>query len=240
MPRRKKLKRKNSWFTRPVILIRNIVFIAIALSVSLVLMLRWINLPYTSFMLVKQFSTNLSLQKIDWIEIENISPHLLIAVVAAEDQKFPNHYGFDIKAILNAIEKNKTNKTIRGGSTISQQVAKNIFLWPHKSIFRKGLEAYFALLIEALWPKWRILEVYVNAAEFGPNIFGINNAAHKHFGISASRLTPFEAALLAAVLPNPHQLNASKPSDYVSQRAMQIHQQVKALGGNHYLHSIWD
>ena len=240
MPRRKKAKRKKNWLVKPLILIRNVVFIAIILSVLLVLLLRWVNLPYTNFMLIKQFSTDLMLIKIDWIEIEKISPHLLIAVVAAEDQKFPHHYGFDFKAILKAIEKNKTTKIRRGGSTISQQAAKNIFLWPHKSLFRKGLEAYFALLIESLWPKWRILEVYVNVAEFGPNIFGINNAAHKHFGVSASQLTPSEAALLAAVLPNPHQLNASKPSDYVTQRAVQIHQQVNSLGGSHYLNSIWE
>ena len=240
MPRRKKTKRKKNWLAKPIILIRNVVFIAIILSVLLVLLLRWVNLPYTSFMLVKQFSSDLTLIKIDWIEIEKIAPHGLIAVVAAEDQKFPHHYGFDIKAILKAIEKNKTTKILRGGSTISQQVAKNVFLWPNKSLFRKGLEAYFALLIESLWPKWRILEVYVNVAEFGPNIFGINNAAHNHFGVSASQLTPYEAALLAAVLPNPHQLNASKPSDYVSQRAVQIHQQVNSLGGSYYLNSIWE
>ena len=191
-------------------------------------------------MLVKQFSTDLTLFKIDWVNIEKISPHLLIAVVAAEDQKFPHHYGFDVKAILKAIERNKTTNTLRGGSTISQQVAKNIFLWPNKSLFRKGLEAYFALLIESLWPKWRILEVYVNVAEFGPNVFGVNNAAKKHFGVSANQLTPYEAALLAAVLPNPHQMNASKPSDYVTQRAVQIHQQVNSLGGSHYLNSIWE
>ena len=240
MPNRKKTKRKSFWLTKPVILVRNIVFIAVITSVLLVLLMRWVNMPYTSFMLVKQFSTDLTLFKIDWVNIEKISPHLLIAVVAAEDQKFPHHYGFDVKAILKAIERNKTTNTLRGGSTISQQVAKNIFLWPNKSLFRKGLEAYFALLIEALWPKWRILEVYVNVAEFAPNVFGVNNAAKKHFDVSANQLTPYEAALLAAVLPNPHQMNASKPSDYVTQRAVQIHQQVNSLGGSHYLNSIWE
>lgn len=239
LKRKKKHKKTNNRWLKPVIIIRNGFFIAILLSIALVLSLRWINLPYTSFMLTKQFSTKLPLLKINWTKVENISPNLLIAVVAAEDQKFPNHYGFDIKAILNAIEKNKTNKTIRGGSTISQQVSKNVFLWPHKSMLRKGLEAYFALLIETLWPKWRILEVYVNVAEFGPNLFGINNAAHSHFSVSAQNLTPYQSALLAAILPNPYTMSASKPSNYVIQRAININHQVNLLGGSQYLKGIW-
>ena len=240
MPRRKRNRRKTSLWAKPIILVRNSIFFIIILSVLMTLLLRWFNPPYTSFMLVKKLSMEQPVLKTHWVDIKEISPYLLIAVVAAEDQKFPNHFGFDIKAIQNALEKNRETKTLRGASTITQQVAKNIFLWPEKSLLRKGLEAYFALLIETLWPKWRILEVYLNVAEFGPNEFGIANAAQVHFGKSAAHLSQHEAALLAAVLPNPHKLHASKPSNYVAQRAADISEQVILLGGSHYLTSIWD
>ena len=204
------------------------------------LLFRWVNPPYTTFMLAKAVSSRQIPVNIYWVDIEKVSPNLLIAVVAAEDQKFPSHFGFDFKAIQSAIEKNKQQKTLRGASTITQQVAKNIFLWPKKSLIRKGLEAYFALLIEALWPKWRILEVYVNVAEFGPNIFGVYNAAYVHFEKSTNSLNQHEASLLAAVLPNPHKMHASRPSEYVENRAVNISEQVKLLGGSHYLHGILD
>lgn len=219
---------------------RNLVLILVGLSLLVTLALRWINPPYTSFMIVQRVSTNLIPYKINWVPVKEISPHLLIAAVAAEDQKFPDHYGFDLKAIQSALEQNKNQKRLRGASTITQQVAKNVFLWPKKSFFRKGLEAYFALLIETLWPKWRILEVYLNVAEFGPNIFGAKNAAYTHFKKSASQLSQYEASLLAAVLPNPHKLHASKPSNYVQQRAEHISMQARSLGGAGYLKSIWE
>ena len=225
---------------RPIILLRNAIFIFIVVSILLTLAMRWVDPPYTNFMLVKAFSARQVPVNIFWVDIKKVSPHLLIAVVAAEDQKFPTHFGFDFKAIQSALKKNKQGKALRGASTITQQVAKNIFLWPKKSLFRKGLEAYFALLIEALWPKWRILEVYVNVAEFGPNIYGAYNAAYVHFGKTAAGLNQHEAALLAAVLPNPHTMHASKPSDYVEERASSISKQVNLLGGSHYLHQIWD
>lgn len=212
----------------------------ILLSVLVTLALRWINPPYTSFMLVQRLSTEFVPYRINWVAIEDISPNLLIAVVASEDQKFPQHYGFDLKAIQSALEENKKQKRLRGASTITQQVAKNVFLWPKKSLFRKGLEAYFALLIETLWPKWRILEVYLNVAEFGPNIFGAKNGAYTHFKKTSKQLTQNEASTLAAVLPNPHRLRASQPSSYVQQRASQISAQVRALGGSAYLNSIWE
>ncbi len=212
----------------------------IGLSLLVTLALRWINPPYTSFMIVQRVSSDFVPYKINWAPLNEISPHLLIAVVASEDQKFPNHHGFDLKAIQSALEANKTNRRIRGASTITQQVAKNIFLWPKKSLFRKGLEAYFSLLIEILWPKWRILEVYLNVAEFGPNIFGVKNAAYTHFKKPTEQLSVYEASLLAAVLPNPHKLHASKPSHYVQQRAEHITTQARSLGGVAYLKSIWE
>ena len=219
---------------------RNLVLMLVGLSLLATLALRWMNPPYTSFMVVQRVSTDFVPYKINWVPIENISPNLLIAAVAAEDQKFPQHFGFDFKAIQSALEENKQQKKLRGASTITQQVAKNIFLWPKKSLFRKGLEAYFALLIETLWPKWRILEVYLNVAEFGPNIFGARNAAYTHFKKSATQLTQHEASILVAVLPNPHKLKASNPSTYVQQRASDISDQARSLGGISYLKGIWD
>ena len=246
-PRRKKKKGWRKILRSPVLLMkwliittRNFIFILIGLSILTTLTLRWVNPPYTSFMLVQRLSTDFVPYKINWAPIEDVSSNLLISVVAAEDQKFPHHYGFDLKAIQTAIEENKTKNKLRGASTITQQVAKNVFLWPRKSLFRKGLEAYFALLIETLWPKWRILEVYVNVAEFGPNIFGVQNAAYSHFKKSASKLTQQEAATLAAVLPNPHKMHASSPSNYILQRASHITDQAHSLGGSNYLKSIWD
>lgn len=219
---------------------RNLVLILFGLSLLATLTLRWANPPYTSFMIVQRVSTDFAPYKINWVSLKDISPHLLIAAVAAEDQKFPNHYGFDLKAIQSAFEENKNQQRLRGASTITQQVAKNIFLWPKKSFFRKGLEAYFALLIETLWPKWRILEVYLNVAEFGPNIFGAKNAAYAHFKKSATQLNQHEASVLAAVLPNPHKLHASHPSKYVLQRAEHISDQARSLGGAGYLKTIWE
>ncbi|MEM7400353.1 MAG: monofunctional biosynthetic peptidoglycan transglycosylase [Pseudomonadota bacterium] len=220
--------------------LRNIILIFIAFTLLITLSVRWINPPYTSFMIIQRMETNFVPYKINWVSINEISSNLSIAAVAAEDQKFPMHYGFDLKAIQSAIETNKNKKSIRGASTITQQVAKNVFLWPKKSLFRKGLEAYFTVLIETLWPKWRILEVYLNVAEFGPNIFGAKNASYTHFKKHASQLTQQEAALLAAVLPNPHKMHASNPSDYVQQRAAYIRSQVSSLGGSNYLATIWD
>ena len=227
-------------FKRSIRWTRNLVLILVGLSLLITLALRWINPPYTSFMIVQRVSTNFIPYKINWVPVKEISPHLLIAAVAAEDQKFPDHYGFDLKAIQSALEQNKNQKKLRGASTITQQVAKNVFLWPKKSFFRKGLEAYFALLIETLWPKWRILEVYLNVAEFGPNIFGAKNAAYTHFKKSAAQLSQHEASLLAAVLPNPHKMHASQPSNYVQQRAEHISIQARSLGGVGHLKSIWE
>lgn len=247
--RAKKRSRKRQKSSSPLIVravkrslrwARNLVLILVGLSLLVTLALRWINPPYTSFMIVQRVSTNFIPYKINWVPVREISPHLLIAAVAAEDQKFPDHYGFDLKAIQSALEQNKNQKKLRGASTITQQVAKNVFLWPKKSFFRKGLEAYFALLIETLWPKWRILEVYLNVAEFGPNIFGAKNAAYTHFKKSATQLSQHEASLLAAVLPNPHKLHASQPSNYVRQRAQHISSQARSLGGAGYLKSIWE
>ena len=173
-----------------------------------------------------------------WVDLSQISPNLPLAVVASEDQKFPEHWGFDVEAIEKAYALNQHSHKVRGASTISQQVAKNLFLWSGRSYFRKGLEAYFTILIEALWPKRRILEVYLNIAEFGYGTYGAEAAAQRYFHKSASRLTRTDAAALAAVLPNPERYSAVAPSRFVQQRREWILGQMQALGGPEMLEEI--
>lgn len=165
--------------------------------------------------------------------MHNIPRHMALAVVAAEDQNFPHHFGFDVDAITRAVEHNEKGRTVRGASTISQQVAKNLFLWSGRSYVRKGLEAGLTVLIELLWPKKRILEVYLNIAEFGDGTYGVNAAARRFFNKPPDRLTAQEAALLAAVLPSPKRSSATHPSAYVRQRAQWIQTQMRQLGPDH-------
>ncbi len=167
-----------------------------------------------------------------WMPMKHISPWAALAVVAAEDQRFPQHWGLDLQAIWGAARKNwryRHSDRRVGGSTITQQLAKNLFLWPG-GYFRKLIEAPIALLIELLWPKQRILEVYLNIAEFGPGVYGIEAAAQRYFGISAARLTRFQAAQLAAVLPNPRQRRVNRPTAAQRQRAAWIERQMGQLG----------
>jgi monofunctional biosynthetic peptidoglycan transglycosylase len=173
-----------------------------------------------------------------WVPWEDISAPMKLAVVAAEDQLFARHLGFDLKAIEKAFEHNQGSKRIRGASTISQQTAKNLFLYPGRSYFRKGLEAYFTALIELFWPKQRILEVYLNIAQFGGGIYGVAEASRLFFGKPASRISGREAALLAAVLPNPVLLRADRPSSYVERRRQWILRQMGQLGGTEYLEEL--
>ena len=158
----------------------------------------------------------------DWVALDEMSPWLPKAVVASEDANFYEHNGFDFKAIEEAYEANNRGRRIRGGSTISQQTAKNVFLWPGRSWVRKGLEAYFTVLIELMWPKERIMEVYLNSIEMGPGIYGAQAAAEFYFDRSAERLTKRQAALIAVSLPNPFKRNPARPSAYLSRRASTI------------------
>lgn len=176
----------------------------------------------------------------DWEPLERISPHAAMAAIAAEDQLFPFHAGFDFESIRKAVRHNAKSARKRGASTISQQVAKNLFLWPGRSWVRKGVEVWFTVLIEALWPKERILEVYLNIAEFGRGTYGVQAAAQKFFGKDAARLTRREAATLAAVLPNPKRLRADRPSAYVQRRRDAIMGQMRALGGPAFLRQLDD
>jgi monofunctional biosynthetic peptidoglycan transglycosylase len=217
----------------------------VLLSVVAVVSLRWINPARSAFMLENRLT---ALSEGDrgyrtdyqWVDLENISPHAAIAVVASEDQQFPFHAGFDLNSIresVRASEKGK-KKHMRGASTISQQVAKNLFLWNGYSFIRKGLEAYLTIIMELTWPKERILEVYLNIAEFGRGVYGVQAASERFFHKPASRLSSSEAATLAAVLPNPIKMHADKPSAYVSQRREQILGQMRALGGASYLQAL--
>jgi monofunctional biosynthetic peptidoglycan transglycosylase len=170
-----------------------------------------------------------------WRDLDRMAPSLPISLVAAEDQRFPVHNGFDLQAIEKARDHNAKGGRLRGASTISQQVAKNLFLWQGRSWVRKGLEVWYTVLIEALWPKSRILEVYANIAEFGDGIYGAQAAARQYWGKDAARLSPAESARLAAVLPAPRRYNAAKPGPFVQRRAAWIQRQARQLGGTAYL-----
>lgn len=209
-----------------------LLLVIFVLSIGLVATLRWVDPPVTAFMLWDRIGSDRKLQH-EWVPLANISRHLRITVVAAEDQKFPTHFGFDFQSIAEALEENREKP--RGASTITQQVAKNLFLWSGHSYARKLIEAYLAGLIELFWSKQRILEVYLNIAEFGPGIYGAEAASRAFFDKPAQKLNPFESALLAAVLPNPKRMSAARPSRYVHGRAWEILIVARDLGGATYL-----
>lgn len=213
------------------------------LSALAVLSLRWIDPPGSAFMIEARVaswfddSRGFTLDQ-RWVDLERISPNLALAVVASEDQKFPEHRGFDVQAIERAYRMNQHSHRIRGASTISQQVAKNLFLWSGRSYLRKGLEGWFTLLEEAFLPKRRILELYLNIAQFGAGIYGAEAAAQRFFHKPAVRLTRAEAAILAAVLPNPLLLHANLPSAFLERRRAWILAQMRDLGGADMLSEI--
>jgi len=199
----------------------------------MILMLRWVPVPTSAFMIGHILDGKKPAYK--WVAWADMAATIPIAVVAAEDQRFPQHWGFDFKAIADALETNHRRSNPRGASTISQQVTKNLFLWPGRSWVRKGLEAALTATIELCWPKRRILEVYLNIAQFGPDIFGVAAASRHYFGVSPARLNQRQAATLAAVLPNPNGYRVAPPSPYIRQRAADIQRQVRLLGGPAYL-----
>lgn len=213
-----------------------------ALSVLLVLVMRWVPPPFTALMIERKIESWTSGPAIDlqrsWRPWQELPENLKMAVIAGEDQKFASHWGFDIAAIRAALAHNEHGGSLRGASTLSQQVAKNLFLWPGRSWVRKGLEVWFTAWIELLWPKQRILEVYLNSVEWGDGIFGAQAAAQHHFGIDAAQLSPAQASQLAAVLPNPREWNAGHPGPHVRRRAGWIRQQSRQLGGSRYLDEL--
>jgi monofunctional biosynthetic peptidoglycan transglycosylase len=211
---------------------------AVGFSVLQVLALRFIDPPFSAFMAARQVSAWVQGDfgariAYDWRDLDAMAPSLPLALVAAEDQNFPVHSGFDFKAIEKARASNARGRKVRGASTISQQVAKNLFLWSGRSWVRKGIEAWYTVLIESLWPKHRILEMYANVAEFGDGVYGAQAASRRFFGKDASRLTAAESARLAAVLPSPRRYSAARPGPYVQRRSSGIQRQMRHLGGGY-------
>jgi monofunctional biosynthetic peptidoglycan transglycosylase len=210
----------------------------IAITVTAVVAMRWIDPPFTTFMLADRLGAigdETYEFRHEWRDWDQISPYAALAVVASEDQQFPFHRGFDFKQIDKALQDRERGRRVRGASTISQQVAKNLFLWRDQSWFRKGLEAGITVLIELCWSKQRILEVYLNVAEFGRGTYGVQAASQRFFRKDARKLNRSEAALLAAVLPAPTRYKAHAPSKYVKRRQGWILRQMSALGGTSYL-----
>lgn len=208
-------------------------------STTLVLALRWLPPPTTAFIMARRIdgwtgaAASVPIRR-NWVSQTKIAPELFLAVVAAEDQRFPDHHGFDLQAIEQALDDRERGK-VRGASTISQQVAKNLFLWSGRSWLRKGLEAWFTGLIELCWPKRRILEMYVNIAEFGDGVYGVQAASRWYFDRDAANLNTSQSARLAAVLPSPKRYSAARPGPYVLRRQQWIERQMRQLGGRDYL-----
>ncbi len=213
------------------------------LTVLPVLLLRWVPPLTSAFMLEARLEAMREGERgyrtdYHWVSLEHISPHAAIAVIASEDQTFPFNYGFDLGSIRSAVRAAQRGRRLRGASTISQQVARNLFLWPGRSFLRKGIEAYFTVLLEALWPKERILEVYLNIAQFGRGTYGVEAAARRFYHEPAARLTAGQAALLAAVLPDPVRWHVDRPSRFVAWKQQWILAQMRNLGGAAYLREV--
>lgn len=206
--------------------------LAVLFSVGSVVLFKFVPVPITPLMLIRYFEStdDIKTWKHEWVSIDEISKNMQLAVICSEDQMFLKHNGFDLKAIENAFEHNKKGKRIKGGSTISQQTAKNIFLWPERSWLRKGLETYFTFLIEKIWTKERILEVYLNSIEMGPGIYGVEAAGQYWFKKSASNLNAYEAAAIASILPNPRTYRANPASTYIQKRKEWTVRQMQFYG----------
>ncbi|WP_444678307.1 monofunctional biosynthetic peptidoglycan transglycosylase [Halomonas sp. E19] len=214
----------------------------VVLSVMLVLLLRHVPAVGSMVMVERKLQATLAGESLtiqhQWRPWEELSVNAKLAVIAAEDQRFPEHRGFDVAEMRRAWEASRSGARLRGASTISQQTAKNLFLWTGRSWLRKGLEAWFTVLIEALWPKQRILEVYLNIVEWDHGVFGLEAAAQHYFGVPADRLTEVQASRLAAILPNPRAWDAARPGPHVERRSQWIRQQMRNLGGPRYLERL--
>jgi len=224
------MKRLRRWLFR-------IVLGFVLASALPVIVFRWVDPPTSAVILQRTLSEGRP-QDYQWVPLARIAPEAALAVVAAEDQKFPAHWGFDLSAIRDAARRNIRGGRLRGASTLTQQVARNLFLWQGRSYLRKGLEAWMTLLLELFWPKARILEVYLNIAETGQRTFGVQAGALRFFARPASAINSQQAALLAAVLPSPVKYRADKPSAYVLERRDHILRQMSQLGGTAYLQDI--
>lgn len=231
----------KSIFSRPWFWLKRGLIVLVGAWLLGILAFAFLPVPFSAVMVERQIGAWLSgdfsyVAHSDWVSMDDISPQMALAVMAAEDQKFPEHWRFDVAAIEKAFSHNERRPTrIRGASTLSQQTAKNLFLWDGRSWLRKGLEAGLTSGIELVWTKRRILTVYLNIVEFGDGVFGVEEASQRFFNKPAKRLTASEAALLAAVLPNPHRFKANAPSGYVVQRQQWIMRQMRQLGGEGFL-----
>ncbi|WP_047549001.1 monofunctional biosynthetic peptidoglycan transglycosylase [Psychroserpens sp. Hel_I_66] len=206
-------------------------------SIVIVFVFKWVPVPITPLMVIKNIEQTDDSKKgweHDWVPIEEISNNLQLAVICSEDQNFLNHHGFDVEAIEKAYENNKKGKRLKGASSISQQTAKNVFLWPQRSWLRKGLETYFTFLIELIWSKERIMEVYLNSIEMGPGIYGAEAASQYWFKKSAAKLSKYEAAAIASILPNPIRYRANPATSYIESRKAWITKQMNYFGPLNY------
>ncbi len=208
----------------------------LSITVLIVLLLRWVDPPTTAFMMAAQLRGADAAS--EWTDWDGIPPELALAVVAAEDQRFPVHSGFDFVEIQDALETAIKGGRVRGASTISQQVSKNLFLWSGRNFVRKGLEAYFTVLLEMLWPKRRILEVYLNIAQFGDGFYGVALASREYFGKTPGELTRYEMSLLASTLPNPVGYRPDAPSQSLLDRAAFVRRHMRSLGGVAYVQGM--
>lgn len=216
---------------------------AILLTLLSTLALKWINPPTSSFMLQRSIGArmagdeNFTLRH-EWVPWERISSHIKMAVITAEDQRFADHWGIDLESLRQAIDEYERGASLRGASTLTQQLAKNLFLWPGRSWVRKGLEAWFSLLMEGILGKRRILELYLNMAEFGEGIYGVEAASRYFYGKSAEHLNRAESALMATVLPSPRRYNLANPSMYMYERQAWILRYMNLLGNDRYLEQL--
>ena len=242
MAKKKKFNLKQTIKKLPKIILKIFLWF-IFLSIFFVLLLKWINPPTSSIMIQRKIEAVVTFKDrqmiaYEWFSYDDISKQMAIAVVAAEDQNFPFHFGFDFEQIEKAIEQSNRGRKLRGASTITQQVAKNLFLWEGRSFIRKGFEAYFTVLLELLWSKERILEVYLNIIETGDMIFGVGAASQIYFKKLPAKLTRSQAALIAATIPNPKRFSARNPSGYIFRRQSWILGQMSSLGGTSYLKNL--
>lgn len=214
----------------------------VVLSLLLVLLLRVVPVLGSMVMVERKVQAWLAGESLvlrhQWQPWERLAGHAKLAVIAAEDQRFPHHHGFDLEQMRRAWEASRRGERLRGASTISQQTAKNLFLWTGRSWVRKGLEAWFTVLIEVFWPKQRILEVYLNIVEWDIGVFGLEAASQHYFGVAADRLSERQASQLAAILPDPRGRDAARPSPLVERRSRWIRQQMRNLGGHRYLERL--
>ncbi|MCW9705475.1 monofunctional biosynthetic peptidoglycan transglycosylase [Fodinibius salsisoli] len=215
----------------------------ILISLLFILLLRWINPPTSAFMMQRSVAAwwngeeNFELYQ-SWTDWEDISPHIKMAAITSEDQNFANHWGIDFGSVQKALEEYERGQGLRGASTITQQTAKNLFLWPAQSYIRKGIEAYTAFLLELLWSKERILEVYLNIVEFGNGVYGVQAASERYFNTPPGLLSKSQSALMVTALPAPKRYNLAAPSSYMRERQRWVMQYMDLLGNSYYLDKL--